>query len=101
MFEPLETAVRSFASGDKAASRFGNAQSMVILAANVAIIIAVGITVVTLAFAFVQFAMSRGDEKLLKKAQSSATWSVIGLVVVLIAFALKDILVKLIGANGI
>jgi hypothetical protein len=101
MFVPLEQAIEGFASGDKVAGKFTTVQSMVMVVANTAIIIAMGVTIVTLAYAFIQFITSSGDEKLLDKAQKSVMWSVIGFVVAFIAFALKNILMRTIGVQGI
>jgi len=101
MFEALEKTVGGFAPGDRAVGRFTSAQSMIVVAANVAIIIAMGVSIITLAYSFIQFVTSTGDEKLLEKAQRSVMWSVLGFILALVAFALKNILMKAIGISGI
>ena len=100
MFDLLGQVMNSFVSGDRAVKQFSSIQGVVIAIANVFIIIAVGLSVVSMAFSFIQFVTSTGDPKLVEKAEQSILWAVIGFVVAFAAYAIKEIIVRMIGVGS-
>jgi len=99
MFDYLRAAVGGFAFGDRAVSRFTTVQAVVITIANVFILIALGLSVISIAYSFVQFVVSTGDEKLLAKAQTSLLWGAIGFIIAALAFVLKNVLLRTVGVT--
>jgi len=97
MFDILKSAVSGYASGDKAVGRFTTVQAVVVAVANVFILIALGLSIVSIAFSFIQFIVSTGDEKLLQKAQTSLLWGAIGFIIAALAFVLKNVLLSATG----
>jgi hypothetical protein len=97
MFDLLEQSIKSFATGDKAVRQFSDVNSVVIALANVFILIGFGLSIISMAVAFVQFVTSAGDPKSTEKAQTALVWSAISAVVSLSAFALKTILINIAG----
>jgi hypothetical protein len=67
---------------------------------NVAIGVTFALSMVGMAYAFFQFTISRGDKDAVKNAKSSLTWSAIALVVSLLAVAIKTILYRILGTQG-
>jgi hypothetical protein len=96
MFLKLQQAMIG-ATGGKSVAKLTTVSSFVILLANLFIIIAFGLSVVSLALSLVQFATSSGDPKQAQKAQNGIMWSVLGMIIALLAFALKAIFIKFAG----
>ena len=68
------------------------------LAINVVLGIGIALTVVFLILGGIQYITSKGDQKATQEARTSLTNAVIGFIVVIGAFTIKNILSNLIGA---
>jgi hypothetical protein len=84
-----------------AGSSISTVAGFVTILANIFIIIAVGVSLISIAIAFIQFITSTGDIKLVEKAQRGVMWGAFGLAVSLLAFTLKNILVASAGITGL
>jgi hypothetical protein len=73
-----------------AGSSISTVAGFVTILANIFIIIAVGVSLISIAIAFIQFITSTGD-----------MWGAFGLAVSLLAFTLKNILVASAGITGL
>jgi hypothetical protein len=69
-------------------------------AASVFVVIAFGLSIVSLTVAFVQYTTSMGDPKNIEKAHKSFLWAGIGAFVSLLAFVIKTVLLKYVGVGG-
>jgi len=98
-FDQLNSIMNSFAPDNPA--RFTGVGSFVSLLANVFIVIAVGLSIVALAFGFIQMATSTGDIKNAERAQRTLLWGAIGIVISLLAYALKTVLFNAAGISGV
>ena len=94
MFVQLEGIMSSVSGG----GRFGSVQDVVVFIANLLVIIGVGVSVATLALGFIQMTTSTGDKDRTKTATNTVLWSSLGILICLLAWALKNILLK---AGGI
>jgi len=72
-----------------------------VLLANLFVIIAAGVSVISMAFSFIQIITSAGDPKAAQKAQTGVLWGGIGLIVSILAFVIKDVIVSVAGVKGI
>ena len=93
MFEDLFSTI-SFIDPAPGVSTVGD---IVNVAANVAIIIAFGLSVVAIAVSLIKIVTSSGDPKRADSAKNSLLWGVIGAFFALIAHAIKGILLDLTG----
>lgn len=67
---------------------------------NVGIIVGTGVALVYLALGLIMIATSQGDKQKIDKAQKWVTYSVIGLVALLMAFIIKRVLFNVAGLEG-
>lgn len=84
-----------------AGSNISSVANFVVIIANLFIIIAVGVSLISLALSFIKFITSIGDPKAVEKAQSGVLWGILGLIISLMAFTIKNILVRSAGITGI
>jgi hypothetical protein len=70
-----------------------------LFAAGINIVLAIGfsLSIIGLGYACVLYIMSSGDPKAIQKAGSYAVYSVIGALVVFLAFAIKTVLINALG----
>lgn len=87
--------------GSNKVSALSSVESFVTLLANVFIVVAFGLSIASIAFSFVQFITSTGDPKMVEKAQRGALWGVIGVILSILAYTLKNILVSSAGITGL
>ena len=99
MFSQLEQVMRGVTSGDKAVSRLGSVGNTAQLVANVFIIVAVGMSLSSIAYSFIQFATSTGDEDAVDKAKTTLTWGVLGMLMAVLAYTLKNLLLRTTGLD--
>ena len=85
------------ASGDKAVRVFGTVGDVITAVANTFIVIGFGLSIMGIALSFIQFATSAGDKDGLEKAKSNLTWSGIGALVALLAYTIKNIILRVMG----
>lgn len=95
-FTILEDSLK-FLDGRK--TDFSDISSMAIAVANFLIIMAFGVSFVMLAYALIQFSTSTGDPKKMEKPQKALTWSIIGMVVSLALFSVKNLILRLLGLD--
>lgn len=76
-------------------------ESFVYLLANIFIVVALGLSVLALAFGFISIATGSGDPKNTQKAQQAILWGGIGLGVSFLAYALKTALIASMGIGGL
>lgn len=74
--------------------------SMINIAVNVVSVIAFGVSLVMLAYAFVQYIISTGDPKRLVNPKNALTWSILGLILSLSLFTIKQLILGLLGLNS-
>jgi uncharacterized protein YacL len=84
-----------------AGTQYTEVQSFVNVFANTAVIIAAFLSIVAIAFGFVQIATSSGDPKNAERAQRAILWGAVGLVVSLLAWVLKNVLLNAAGISGV
>ena len=77
-----------------------NLTGLAVMFANVAIIIGAGGALIGLTYSFVIYVTSGGDPKSVLRAQRSATWSILGLLVSLAAWGIKTVLLKLLNVSN-
>jgi len=97
-FDKLNSIMGSFAPDN---TMFSGPESFVFLLANLFVYIAGGLSVIAIAFGFLQLATSSGDVKNAEKAQRAILWGAVGLVVSFLAFILKNVLLKTAGVSGV
>lgn len=83
------------------AGKYSSVQSFVVLVANALIVFAIGLSVVSLSFGFIQMATSSGDEKRTERAQRALLWGAAGILISLLATALKVVLLKAMDVRGV
>jgi hypothetical protein len=96
MFTYLEQ-IMNGANGGNRAGAFTSVGNFVMAIANIFIVVALGLSFISIALSFVQFVTSAGDPKMVERAERGILWGGIGFVLSLIAFSLKNILVKMAG----
>ena len=96
MFIYLEK-VMNGANGGNRAGAFGSVGSFVMVLANVFVVIALGLSFISIALSFIQFVTSAGDPKMVEKAERGILWGGIGFVLSLLAFTLKNLLLRMAG----
>ncbi len=82
------------------ASQFTNITAVASFIVNIMIGAAFSISTIGLAYAFVQFLMTKGDPKMIEKARNAAFWSAIGITIALLAVAIKNVVFRAFGASG-
>ncbi len=73
---------------------------LVTLITNVIIVVGIAVVIVMLALGFVKYVTSQGDKTAVESVQKTLTYAVIGAVGLLLVYALRRILLSLIGANA-
>jgi hypothetical protein len=99
MFTYLEQAMNGI--GANRLGGLSTVSGIVNLLASIFVAVAVGLSIISIAYAFIQFIVSTGDEKLLQKAQTSALWGVLGFIIASLAFVLKNVLLGAAGVAGV
>ncbi len=74
--------------------------SVIYLGVNVVIVLAIGISLIAIAYSFLKFIMSQGDPKAVQEAKTSLTWAVIAFLIGVFTFTIKTIVMKLFGINS-
>jgi len=100
MFNYLETIMGGVTSGDRAVKQFNSVPAVVTAVANLFIIVGFGLVIISIAISFIQFAISTGDKDATDRAKNTLSWGGIGALVVLGAFTIKNIILKLLGVSG-
>lgn len=93
MFDDLNTIITEIDSGESSASVTDLGTKI----ANVIVMIAVGVSFVSVAYGFIQMMMSAGDPKAADKAKKTITWGVAGILIASLAWVLKRIFVSMLG----
>jgi cytochrome bd-type quinol oxidase subunit 1 len=83
------------------ASRFTTVQNFFYALANTVLTIAFGLSIVAIAFAFIQMSTSVGDIKNTERAQRTLIWGGIGFVVSIGGWMLKEVLINAAGLSGL
>jgi len=84
-----------------AGSSINSVANFVAIIANLFVVVAVGVSLISLTLSFIKFVTSTGDPKAVEKAKSGVLWGILGLLISLLAFTIKDILVRSVGITGI
>lgn len=71
------------------------------LAINVVMGVGISLTIIFLILGGIQYMTAKGDQKAAQEARTSLTNAVIGFIVVIGAFAIRTILLNLLGANTV
>lgn len=79
----------------------GSASGAVMMLANFFVVAAFGLAFVSIAFGFIQFAVSQGDKDATDKAKTTLTWGAIGMLVALIAYTAKRVLLTTTGLDQV
>jgi len=98
MFNDLEKAF-NFMGEDMRVSDIGTVGNIVVVVANIFVYIAFGLSFVAVAFSFIQFVTSSGDPKSTGKAQKSLSWGIAGMVISVLAYALKGLILRTLGVS--
>jgi len=96
MFAKLQDAMNAINGGNKAGA-FSSVMSLVHALANIFIVVALGLSFISIAFSFIQFITSTGDPKMVEKAERGLLWGGIGFILSLLAFSLLNILRNMAG----
>ncbi len=99
----LDLLKQSIVSVDHDYSNVGGVASisdMFAIIINVLLGVTFAISLVGIAYAFVQYIVSMGDKDAIKNAQKALTWSVIAMLVSFLAVILKTAFFKLIGTGS-
>ncbi|RJR26846.1 hypothetical protein C4561_03670 [candidate division WWE3 bacterium] len=100
MFNELENALTSAAPPGERATQFTDIYSIASLIVNIFIGLGFSVSTIGLAWAFIQFLMTKGDPKAIEKARDAAFWSILGIMLSLMAVAIKTIVFRSFGANA-
>ena len=101
MFDDLENAInRAVTDPAERAVQFTDIYSIASLVVNIFIAGAFSISTIGLAYAFIQFMMSHGDPKAVEKARNAAFWSALGIMLALLAVAIKNVVFRGFGATA-
>lgn len=84
-----------------AGSNISSVAGFVTILANLFIIIAAGVSFISLTLSLIQYITSTGDVKAVEKAQRGVLWGLIGLVVSILAFTIKNVIVSSAGITGL
>lgn len=76
-----------------------NISKIIIIVINVMIGVTFALSIVGIAYSFLQFVLSRGDKKLVEKAKTGLTWSVAVFILTFLIVALKRVFFNLIGVS--
>lgn len=66
---------------------------------NLAMGVGISIILINLAYGFIQYVTSKGEAKETKKAWQSVSWTTYALIIILASYALKNLVMKVLGAN--
>ena len=88
MFDDLNQAMSGLDPAFKQ-SRFDSVASILSAFVNLILGAALSISIIGLAYSFIQFTLVWGDPKNLKKARDSAIWSAVGVLISLMAIGIK------------
>ena len=100
MFQDLRDLVENVSTNQSARDilgTHGTVQAMIAVALNFIAGFGFAISLATLAYAFIQYTMSKGEKELVATAQQAATWSAIAMLITILAVAFKAIVFKAIG----
>lgn len=97
MFNLLNDSLNSLT--DNTDSRWNDIPSILGVAVNIFVIVAFGVSFITLAYSLVQFVTSTGDPKRLEKPRSALTWSLVGMLLSAVVFTLRGVIFKLLGVD--
>jgi hypothetical protein len=102
MFDLLNDVVNNTVPAGGRVSQASTLSGFLNMLANALLIIVVGIAFIGLGFSFFQYIISMGDPKSVQKARDAMIWSFMALIIAGAAFAIKIVLMELIGpANEI
>jgi hypothetical protein len=82
-------------------NKYSNVQSFVDVLAYFFVGVAGSLSVVAIAFGFLQIATSTGDPKNTERAQRALIWGAFGLVISIIIWVLKLVLFNAVGISGV
>ena len=91
-FSQLESIMRGVTGGN-AVPGLSTPLMAATVVANVFVIIAVGMSLVSMAYSFIQFAVSQGDKDALDRAKTTLVWGGIGMFLALAAYTIKNVIV--------
>jgi len=100
MFGDLEDLISNLSTNQSArdiVGSYGTFQSLIAVALNFIAGFGFAISLATLAYAFIQYTMSKGEKELVATAQQAATWSAIAMLITFLAVSFKAIVFKAIG----
>ena len=80
-------------------NRWDDISSVLPVMVNLIVIIAFGVSFITFAYSFIQFVTSSGDPKKLEKPRSALVWSLAGMLLSGMLFALRRVLLQLLGIS--
>ncbi|OGC68202.1 hypothetical protein A2415_02810 [candidate division WWE3 bacterium RIFOXYC1_FULL_39_7] len=103
MFQDLENSINRAVPAGERVTRIDDIYSLAAFIVNIFIGAAFGISLIGLAYAFIQFMMTHGDPKAVEKARNAAFWSILGIILSLLAVAIKNVVFRGFGstANGL
>ena len=88
--DPLENACNNGGSSDICANKDDDATDLIGIIVNVMLFIVGTLAVIMIIFAGIQYTISSGDAGKVAKAKNTLTYSIVGLIVAFIAFALVN-----------
>lgn len=77
-------------------NEISSVQSIVVHAANVAALIALALSFVTLTYALILFATTKGEAKAVARAYEALFWSLFGIVVSFLLYMLRGVVARLV-----
>lgn len=99
MFGLLQGSINGIFSEYKPQGSPGTLGGLVAVFVNITIGVTFGISLVGIAYSFVQFVISKGDKDALSKAKTALTWSVVALLLTFFVVLFKNLLLRLLGID--
>ena len=99
MFDNLSKIMTGVAGGAGTASHLTDVPAVAVVIANFFLIVGMGLSLVSIALSFIQFASSSGDPERIEKAQQGLLWAAIGFVLAILAWTVKSVIIRAFGAE--
>ena len=99
--QPFYDALKNSTEGYTAESNITSLSNIAGFIFNLALGLGISITLINIAYGFFQFITSKGEKTAVKKAQDSVTWAIAGFIIALLAWSLKDIALRMLGATDV
>jgi len=100
MFNLLNNVVNRSLPVNQQARHITSISAMLAMAANFAMGVAFSLAIISIGYAFIQFAMSVGDPKAVERAHRALLWGVVSALVAFCALAIRVAIINAIGPSA-